>query len=229
MDLAQYGRGTLVVSLPENDPELARAAKEGGADLLKVHVNVEHRASGNRFGSLVEEAEHIRAIAAVGLPVGLVPGEEQFISREEVTGLAGLGIEFIDVYLFALRLYLYESGLPVIPAVRAGTPTSVWRGIRWLPGDWLEAAVVPKEGYGGEPRAEDLAVLAAVGAATERRLLVPTQRRVDPADLGYYFSIPWVHAVMIGVIVTGRDTDGVYQATAAFRRALDGLRSGGRV
>jgi hypothetical protein len=33
-------------------PKLARAAVDGGADLLRVHVNVRHQASGTVFGSL---------------------------------------------------------------------------------------------------------------------------------------------------------------------------------
>lgn len=228
MDLSRYGRGTLVVSLPRNDPQLARAAKEGGADLLKVHVNVYHRASEHRFGSLAEEADRIREVVSVGLPVGLVPGEETFISREEARSLAQLGIAFVDVYVSALRLYVYESGLPVIPAIDANTPAGLWYGLRHLPGDWLEAAVVPKERYGTEPSAEDLAWLAAVGEATQRKLLVPSQRHIDPSDLGYYFRIPWVHAIMIGAIVTGQSPDGVYEATVSVRKALDALRARGR-
>ncbi|WP_068136113.1 hypothetical protein [Limnochorda pilosa] len=227
MDLSQYGRGTLVVSLPRNDPELARAAREGGADLLKVHVNVAHRASGNTFGSLAEEAERIREIAAAGLPVGLVPGEERMITQEEARGLAAMGVSFIDVYLSALRLHLYASGLPVIPAINAETPPSFWAGVRYLPGDWLEASVVPKEGYGQESRGQDLAVLAAVGEATGRKLLVPTQRKMDPADLHLYFRVPGVHAIMIGAMVTGHEAGTLFEATAAFRRALDGLRAKG--
>lgn len=224
-----WGRGTLVVSLASNDVQLARAAKEGGADALKVHVNVYHKASGNRFGSLEEEGERIREIVGVGLPVGIVPGEERFISRSEAKELGRLGIAFVDVYLSWLRLYLFDSGLPVIPAVDAETPPQVWKGVRHLPGEWLEAAVVPKASYGTEPEAEDLARLAAVGKATRRKLLVPSQRRVEPSDLRHYFRVPWVHAVMIGAIVTGHTPDGVYEATAAFRKALDDLRARGWV
>jgi hypothetical protein len=36
---------TLVVSLPENDYDLARLAWENGADAIKVHINVFHNAT----------------------------------------------------------------------------------------------------------------------------------------------------------------------------------------
>ena len=41
----------LVVSLPRNDVELATAAANAGANALKVHMNVAHRASGTHFGT----------------------------------------------------------------------------------------------------------------------------------------------------------------------------------
>ena len=67
-------RGLLIVSLPRNDRDLARAAIDSGADLLKVHVNVHHRASGTAFGSLQEEMDRLNAILDLHVPTGLVVG-----------------------------------------------------------------------------------------------------------------------------------------------------------
>ena len=53
---------TLIVSLPKNDVEVARAAIKGGADVIKIHINVEHRASKTKFGSFDEEIEEINKI-----------------------------------------------------------------------------------------------------------------------------------------------------------------------
>jgi hypothetical protein len=94
-----------------------------------------------------------------------------------------------------------------------------------LPGEWLEAALVPPQGYGLDPVAGDLVALARLGALTRRRLIVPTQRRIRPADLARYFVIPEVWAIMIGAIVTGRSARGIGRTAAAFRQALDGLFS----
>jgi hypothetical protein len=35
----------LIASLPRNDPALAQAALDGGADVVKVHLHLQHRAS----------------------------------------------------------------------------------------------------------------------------------------------------------------------------------------
>lgn len=213
-------RGLLIVSLPRNDAALARAASEAGADLLKVHVNVRHRAAGVRFGSLDEEEDNIVQVLAVGLPTGLVPGEEEMVTRDQVQRLRRFA--FLDAYVTRLPLFLYEAGVPVIPAIPHDYPPEALGSLGALPGEWLEAALIPPHGYGLEPTAHDLVDLARLGAITRRRLIVPTQRHIRPEHLDRYFAIPQVWAIMIGAVVTGRTPRGVGRATAAFRRALEG-------
>lgn len=214
-------RGLLIVSLPRNDAALARAARDSGADLLKVHVNVYHRASGTRFGSLDDEEEALAQVLAVGLPTGIVPGEETMVAPDDLPRLRRFA--FIDAYVHRLPLFLYEAGIPVIPAVPHDYPASAVSSLAALPGDWLEAALVPPDGYGRDPTAADLAALAHLGARTRRRLIVPTQRRIRPQDVPRYLAIPQVWALMIGAVVTGRTARGIGRATEQFRRALDDL------
>ncbi len=214
-------RGILIVSLPRNDGGLARAAAEAGADMLKVHVNVHHRASGERFGSLDEEEEGLEAVLRVGLPTGLVPGEEAMVALEQLPRLRRFA--FLDAYVTRLPLFLYDAGVPVIPAVPHDYPPEMLGSLGALPGDWLEAALVPPHCYGLDPTADDLVALARLGALTRRRLIVPSQRRIRPEDLVRYLEIPEVWAMMIGVVVTGRTARGIGRATSAFRLALDAL------
>lgn len=214
-------RGLLMVSLPRNDAALARAAADAGADLLKVHVNVHHRASGMRFGTLDDEEERIDGVFGAGLPVGLVPGEEEMVTQEQVPRLRRFA--FLDAYVTHLPLFLYDAGVPVIPAIPYDYPPLMYGSLDALPGGWLEAALVPPQGYGLDPTADDLVAIARLGAVTRRRLIVPTQRRIRPEDLERYFAISHVWAIMIGAVVTGRTAPALSCATEAFRRALDGL------
>ncbi len=214
-------RGLLIVSLPRNDAALARAAADAGADLLKVHVNVHHRASGTRFGSLDDEEDDLAAILGVGLPTGLVPGEDVMVTRDEVPRLRRFA--FLDAFVTRLPLFLYEVGVPVIPAIPHDYTREALGSIVALPGEWLEAALVPPEGYGLDPVADDLVALARLGVTTGRRLIVPSQRRIRAEDLGRFFAIPHVWAIMIGVVVTGRTPRALGRATEAFRRAMDAL------
>lgn len=214
-------RPLLIVSLPRNDPALARAAEEGGADVLKVHVNVKHLASGTVFGSLVEERPHLEQIMALGLPTGLVPGEERMLARDEMPEVGRLGFAFLDAFIETIQPYLYEAGIPVIPALPHSSDDRYVTKARDLPGDWVEAAIVPAEGYGKPAEPGDYEALRRVGETTRKKLIVPTQRRIDPRDAGRYFDIPQVTALMIGAIVTGTDPARLGRATKEFRRALD--------
>ena len=91
----------LVVSLPANDLELAKAALEGGADAVKVHCNVWHRASGHTFGTYEENKDFLKDLIRLcgNVPVGLVPGTaEAFITETELQELKEMGLDFISAY-----------------------------------------------------------------------------------------------------------------------------------
>ncbi len=214
-------RGSLIVSLPRNEVTLAQAARDAGADFLKVHINVHHRASGTAFGSLAQERERLLQVLAVGLPTGLVPGEETMISRDELPQLRAMGFAYLDAFIHVLPAYLYEIGVPIIPALPHSIDTRYLQQIRALPGTWVEAAIVDAAGYGQPPAPEDFKALRVAAEGTGKQLIVPTQRRILPTDLPRYFEIPGVAALAIGAIVTGADPVALAHATRAFRHALD--------
>lgn len=216
-------RKLLIVSLPRNDVELAKAAKDAGADMLKVHLNVTHFTSGTKFGNLREEGKKLEGILAVGLPVGLVPGQDEMIGREEIPLLRAMGFCFLDAYVFALRSYLYDAGLPVVPALYPDFAPALLPHLKALPGEWLEAAIVPQDGYGEDLMAEDLVRLDLVGHWSNRKLIVPSQRKLRPEDLCHLFRIPYIYAIMIGAVVTGSTIHQLSKTTADFRRSLDKL------
>ena len=214
-------RPLLIVSLPRNDPALARAATDGGADVLKVHVNVRHMASGTVFGTLAQERPHLEQILALGLPTGLVPGEAQMLTPEEMPEIRRMGFAFLDAFIDTIRPHLYDAGIPVVPALPHSSDERYLAQARDLPGKWVEAAVVAPEGYGRPPEQADFAALRRVGEVTRKRLIVPTQRRIGRDDVARYFEIPQVIALMIGAIVTGLEPDTLGRAAADFRSALD--------
>ena len=67
---------SLVVSLPANNLAFAEAALKGGAQAVKVHINVKHQASGNVFGTFKENKDFLRDLVRLcgDTPAGLVPG-----------------------------------------------------------------------------------------------------------------------------------------------------------
>lgn len=217
-------RATLLVSLPRNDPELAQAALAGGADGLKVHLNVVHHASGTYFGSWEEESEAIRAILALGAPVGMVPGtQERFITPREAQEIAAAGVDFVDAYLQDIPDWLPEQagGMGVMAALSWRDEASGW-DLGRLAGrcQMLEASVVPPEGY-GQPLAER--DLAAYRQIYERHpklpAIVPTQRSLRPEEVARVLATG-MRGLLIGAIVTGKTAEGIERMTREFAAAI---------
>ena len=88
-------RLAVLVSLPRNDAALAEEARDAGAQGLKIHVNVEHRASGNSFGTVEEERAALEGILGTGVPTGLVVGAGS-VSKEQMRAATGMGFAYFD-------------------------------------------------------------------------------------------------------------------------------------
>lgn len=216
---------SLLVSLPANDPELARAAVAGGADALKVHVNVHHRASGTRFGSLAEEREALAEILRVAGrgPVGLVAGGDPGVPASEVAEAVAMG--FTTVSMYAHHLPAAWLGIPGADFMAAPDYTysrDEIAGLGELPVALIEASIVHPDGYGQPMSLRDLNAYRWMAARLPQPVVVPSQRRLIPEDLPLLAKVG-VRAVMIGAVVTGRDAGSLERATSAFRKAVDAL------
>ena len=218
----------LIVSLPRNDLALAKAAEAAGADAVKLHMNVEHRASGTRFGSYSEEQENIRAIiAAVKCEVGLMPGTLQSLpTAAELTDLGKGGLQFIDIYAEHLPLWMLEVPLRLIVAVSHDYADDFLGGMLQsieLPStvSMLEASITRPEDYGTPFTMIDLLRVLELREATGLPLLVPTQKAITPDDARRLAALE-IDALMIGAIVTGDSADSIAAATERYRRAIDG-------
>lgn len=99
IDLLRSKKMTLIMSLPVNDPVLARVAWENGADVVKVHVNVEHRASKTLFKSFAEEKDKLNEIlqSAQG-PCGIVLGADTVSALRDFPLAAEAGFDFWSLY-----------------------------------------------------------------------------------------------------------------------------------
>ncbi|GII91580.1 hypothetical protein [Sinosporangium siamense] len=211
----------VLVSLPGNDPALAEAAASAGADGLKVHINIEHRASGTAFGSLDQEADRLRAVLAVGLPTGLVVGGAGTVSPGETRSASVMGFDYFDVYAsHAPAGYVADCGevTPMVALGPADGPADaaalVAAGVRALEMSTLDPAL-----YGTALSLGTLARVSAVRGAVGVPLVVPAQHRLTPADLPALVEAG-ASAVLLGAVVTGPTPEGIAAAVKAFRGAL---------
>lgn len=226
-------RFSLLVSLPRNDPEMAQAALDAGADGLKVHIGLEHFASGLSTGSLDQEEAALREICSLGAPVGIVPGVgEGLATREEMLRLSEIGIDFFDLYatdMPAWMLRMEDCPLSVMVAFSAtcrpwGLVEDVARPSRPV---MIEASIAVHESYGTPLTAADVSDYAEIAARAGQPVIVPTQKAIRPDEVAV-LKDTGVAGILIGAIVTGAETATITEATARFREALDTALSGDR-
>lgn len=216
-------RFALIVSLPKNSVELAAAAVDGGADAIKVHLNVHHHASGTHFGTFDAERDVIqRIVQQVGIPVGIVPGATELASDDEMAALAELGIDFWDTFVHHAPTRLLERrDMGCMMAVNYQFPLQEARRVARLGARVIEASIVPPEEYGSTLTARDLVSYAVLTeAASPTPVVIPSQRRFTPADIPH-LRAAGARGIVIGAIVTGHDPESLGQATREFRRAID--------
>jgi len=218
----------LLVSLPRNDIELARAALEAGAQGLKVHIGLHHHASGLSTGTLDEEADRIAEIVSLGLPVGIVPGAgEGLATRDEMLRLAALGVDFFDLYsedMPAWMLRMDECAMSVMVAF--SSQASPWGLIEHTADasrpSMIEASVLPHEAYGQQLVAADVSLYAEIVHRSGLPVVVPSQKAILPEEVAP-LADAGVAALLIGAIVTGAEHASMADATGRFRAAVDRL------
>ena len=226
--LIDRNKFSLVVSLPRNDLTLAEAALKGGAQAIKVHVNVWHRASGQTFGTFAENKKFLGELVRLcgDIPVGLVPGaDEAFVSFEELGEIEALGIDFFSSYADHLPIYMLESKkLCRVVAIDSSYTQTILDGINKYPPDVFEISAVPGEAYGQKLNYTDILRYADIDSKVKLPIVIPTQKCIAPNEVHHLFAVG-CKAIMIGAIVLGKEPDPatVEKTCAAFAQAVKNL------
>lgn len=214
----------LIASLPRNDVALARAALDAGADVVKVHLNVEHHASGMHFGSLAEERDALQQIraAAGDVPCGLVPGATPALDSAELEAVIELGFDFISLYLrhAPAGVLPARSRLGRMFAPAFGDAIEQIGALDQLGVDVCELSIMDPDTYGEPLTFHDLARYAALRRVSTLPFVVPTQHYIPPAAVAD-LRAAGVQGIMIGAIVAGKTAASWQETTAAFRHAID--------
>lgn len=217
---------SLLVSLPKNTVEFARAAENGGAHGIKVHLNVKHRASKTFFGSFKEERKAIEKILkSVSCPVGAMPGAEAAATEEEMAALSDMGISFFDIYIHHAPTYLLRSPLYKMFAIDR-FDTDALRDVHELKTlcavDAVEASIVNPADYGKKLSAQNISHYSALARHTKLPVVVPTQKAIRPDEVRVLYDAG-VRMVMIGAVVTGKELKGYAKKVRAFRDYINAL------
>ncbi|ETI68371.1 hypothetical protein [Neobacillus vireti] len=216
---------TLIVSLPENRLDLARAAIDAGVDVIKLHVNVHHRASGNSFAAVNTYEEVFRKIREeFSGPLGIVPGGEfEDIKRMEMEQLIQLGFNFYSIYAHHKPGWLMQlGGMEKTFAITNEYRFSQLGKVKHLGVSALEASIIPGEEYGTPLTFKDILSYNALVQSVDVPVMVPSQRKIEPSDIPLLYEAG-VKAVMLGAVVIGKTEESIKGAISSFRETIDSL------
>lgn len=211
---------TVYVSIPDNDVELAEAAVDAGAHGLKVHINVDHRASGTSFGSLEEERPTIEEICELDVPVGIVPGADTGTLLEVLPTLAEVPVDFVDAYahhLPASAQTLTEH--PIWASASDEYSSAEIESLDGTPLDVVELGIQPKARYGESMTTRDLATYVDLDSRLGKPTVVPSQLALTPADVATLVDYG-VTNVLLGAVVTGSTPETIEESVSSIMSVL---------
>ena len=221
-DLLMSNKLSLIVSLPNNDIEMAKAAIAGGADAIKVHINVNHRASGNIFGSLEENRTFFETLAnEFSGPLGIVPGGSlENIHESELKELETMGFNYFSVYMKHMPSFMLDLNMEKTVAGDAEYSLNTVSSLNGTRINAFEASIIPGEEYGTPLNFQDLLKYKSIVDVLDIPVIVPSQRKIVPRDVPHLADIG-IKAVMIGAVVTGKDPITIERTTKEIRKAMD--------
>lgn len=214
---------TLIMSMPVNDTDVMRAALDAGADVVKVHVNLLHHASGNSFGSLRDNEKVLHEMLQMtDAPMGVVLGADAETVRGEMEALRDFDFSFLSLYGHHAPLCVRDIPQELMAAADGTYSMDEVRAFRYCGAKILEASIMPGSEYGMPLTFRDLCKYRALTENTFLPVVVPTQRRVLPQDVHALHGLG-VKGLMVGAVVTGESAKSVFDAVSAFRKAIDEL------
>lgn len=223
-DMLIDGKMPLIMSMPVNNPALARVAWESGADAVKVHINVVHHASSTVFRSFEEEKESVlQMLEEAKGSMGIVLAGSSKLAEQDLERAKNAGFDFISLYgQHATERVMHCSGVSKMIA-----PDYTWQDweimqLEHQGADILEASVMHPDSYGERLNLRDVIRYRHLSEITQLPIVVPTQHVI------YAHEVAWlkengVGGIMIGAVVTGKDEIGIAKTVESFRKEIDKL------
>ncbi len=214
----------LVVSLPVNSIEFARASWEHGADAVKMHLNVHHHASDNHFGTLQQEWGFVeQLLEECPVPVGVVVGGSPDAVDADFANILHQKFDFLSLYCHdATSSILNQDKITRMLACNYTYSLDEISMFEKIGAEILEVSIVDPEKYGEPLTARDIIHYQQVIQSVSLPTLLPTQKKIKPSEVQLLNDIGF-DAVMIGAVVTGQEINGFTEQVQCFRKAIDAL------
>lgn len=203
---------SIIVSLPENKIEFAKAAVEAGVDAIKFHINVQHFASGNSFGPIEEYTDFVQQVRYFfDGPIGVVLGDSiETVSQTDYAKLKDLSIQYFSLYSHHVdQLALTQTKLEKTVAINAAFPLKQLQTLEQFPLTALELSIIAQQHYGEHIHLDDLVRYQAIRQQTKLPLIIPSQKKLTKQNIEWLQKIG-MNAVMLGAVCIGKDVNSIY-------------------
>lgn len=199
---------SLIVSLPKNSLDYAKAAWENGANAIKVHINANHFASGTKFEDFNSEWESIELILRNSpIPVGIVLGDNQTDIIRDFKYVLQENFSFVSVYYdHATTEILAQDSLFKTVAIRQNISPQDYKSLEEMGIEALELSILDHSDYGEYLTVRDIMMYKTIIKHSNIPTILPTQRKIRVEDIEVLKGIG-IRSLMIGVVVTGNDLE----------------------
>jgi|SRR5690625_204276 len=217
---------SILVSLPENRIDLAKAALEAGADGLKFHINVEHRASGNNFKSFDHYKETFKKIRSLYRgPLGLVLTDDiSKVNKVSLKNIEECGFTYYSLYSKDITSkLLLQDDLEKTVAVDNLFSSFDVSSIENFNMKAIELSIINKEDYGTPLSFEDIISYQNYRNKTNLPIIIPSQKKLVEEDLEVLFNMK-IESVMLGAVTIGTTVDSIYSTVSSFVKKVESLR-----
>lgn len=213
---------SIIVSLPENRVDLAKAALDAGADALKFHINVNHRASGNEFKDIDYYMETFREIRELyDGPLGLVLSDDvNKVNQLDLQQIKDIGFTYFSLYSKDITSkLLLQNELEKTVAVDDLFHLNEVKVIENFDMKAVELSVVKKADYGKPLNFEDITLYMNYRKQTNLPIIIPSQKKLVPEDLDIFHQIG-IQSAMLGAVTTGTTEKSIYETVTTFTKKV---------
>ncbi|HUI86657.1 MAG TPA: hypothetical protein VLY21_05855 [Nitrososphaerales archaeon] len=199
---------TVVANLPKNSVSLAVQAEQAGADAILMNVDGEDGNYSGHFGSYDLHDAYINdALSTVSIPCGIGIGGAKPLTEEYWERIMSTQFSFVEMYAHQMPLFVMsDDRVKKVVAIATGYILEQVKELSRQEGvDALDVAIVPPQARGNPFSALDYSTLHLISELSARPLLLRTQKRLTPGDVGRVLKLGVKGLVVDPCILSGTD------------------------
>ena len=198
----------VIASLPKNSTALALRAVEGGADAVMLNIEGEESASPSHFGGYDLHDPYINdVISTLSVPCGLFIGGAKVLTEDYWERIMSSPFGFVEMYAHQMPTFvLSDSRVKRICAISTGYILEQVKKFSETDGvDALDVAAVPQQARGSPFSVLDYATLAVIIGLSSKPVLLKTQKKMAPSDIGLAVAAGLKGLVVDPCVLSGTD------------------------